>query len=232
MMKRFELTGRWWMVVHPLACLACMILAGSLLASCAAPFSDLQSARVTDEGEVEITGYYSGLYFDDEGLISGESMEEMQDHFGLQMETGFGTRKSLRLRVERITFSGDIDDPDAFTVFAAGPKFGQRAERFALYFPVGFATGSGLNSSKTWQVHPTLIVGFPVSGSLEINGSGKILLPLNCKDCDETVAVNIGLAFAAGPLMIRPETGIMVNPGEDGHIKQFSLGVSYRSGTR
>ncbi len=206
----------------------------ALLTGCAAPFSDLQSARVAEQGEMEVTGHYSRVFFDGEGLLGGEEMDEVQDHLGLQYETGIGRNKALRLRLERITFNFDDEDEDdsGIYVIAGGPKFGHRAERAALYLPIGFATGDDIKTSKTWQIHPTLIYSHRFGRMLELNLSGKALIPLSCEDCDATFAANVGLAIGAGRLLFRPEMGALTNPGEDGYYKHFSLGVSYRSEER
>jgi len=203
-----------------------------LFTGCAAPFSDLQSARVVDEGEFEITGYYSGIFMDEENLFGGAKMEDLQRHIGLQVEAGVGRSMAFRGRLERITFSNvdDDDDVSPYMVYALGPKFGNRTETMALYLPVGFATSDAMESASDLQFHPTLILGFPMGRDMELLGSGKLLIPIG--DGDTLFAANIGLGIDVGSLVIRPETGFLMNPGEDGYFKQFSLGVSYRGGGR
>ena len=179
---------------------------------------------------MEVTGHYSGVYWDEENLFGGESMEDVQNHLGIQVESGLGNYRALRFRLERITLSNaDDDDDSAFMVYSAGPKFGSRSERLAVYLPVGFATSEGMESSESWQIHPTVILGFPFGRDMELIGSGKLLIPIG-NDNDVLFAANVGLGIGMGSLVIRPETGFLMNPGENGYFKQFSLGVSFRGG--
>ena len=42
---------------------------------------------------------------------------------------------------------------------------------------------------------------------------------------------NLGLGIGNFErLVVRPEVGILINPGEDGHFRHFSIGLTYYAG--
>lgn len=185
---------------------------------CVAPFSEMQGAGMVGPGRTEITPAYSYVQWSDEG-----EREKVQDDFALHVATGLNQRTDLRMRYEMVKL-----DENVVHVLAAGPKFSVLPQRLALYTPVGFGFGSDVESSETWQFHPTLLYTMPVSPQLEVNTSAKAQIPLNAGDEDNLLAFNLGLAM--GPDLaewaIRPEVGMLINPGEDGSFWHFSLGFS------
>jgi hypothetical protein len=194
-----------------------------LLAACAAPFSEMQSARLAGLNRVEVTPTYSTVAFSND-----ESTEKMQDQFGIHLATGIGDRTDMRLRYERIS-AGDGSDDFVVHVFGAGPKFALKPDRVALYVPVGFAAGDGISAWETVQIHPALLMTLPVNQSIELNGSLKALIPVTDREMDELVALNLGVGL--GPDLsrwaIRPEVGFLFNPGEEGRFQHFSIGLTY-----
>jgi hypothetical protein len=201
-----------------------------LASACAAPFSELQSARLAGRGVVEITPSYSYVGGSDE-----DESAKLQDNFGVQLATGLSSRVDLRARIEHMRI--DVDDADldfSATAVGFGPKFGLIPNQLALYLPFGFAFGDEVEQADTWQVHPTLIWTIPVADALEINSSIKALVPLAESDTDVLGAFNIGLGISPdlSRWAIRPEFGILKNPGEEGTVRHFSLGATFYLGKR
>ncbi len=197
-------------------CAFCLMI----VSGCAQPFSDLQSARLAGEGEIEVTGHYSSVSFDNEG-----TSEKMQDNLGLQLATGIADRTDLRFRYERI----DVENADSgVNVIGFGPKFGIVDDMFSIFLPLGFAFGDDIDVSETWEAHPTVLLTGASNKYIELNGSGKLLVPLSADDGDALVAFNIGLGLSSNlaTWALRPEFGMMFNPGEDGHFRHFSLGLT------
>jgi len=196
--------------------LQCLSLA-LLSSACVAPFSDFQHAALVSPGEYEVTPSYSYV----QSSFDGER-EKVLDEFGLQLATGLSDRAELRARYHLQSI-----EEDKISVLAAGPKFALAPDRLALYSPIGFGFGSDIESSETWQIQPTLIGTIPASPSLEVNLSAKGLIWLN-NDADNLVAFNLGLGL--GPDLsrwaIRPEVGVLINPGEDGSYWQYGLAFS------
>lgn len=199
------------------------ILAAStaLLTACAAPFSELQSARLAGPDRIEATPSYSAVAFS----LDNET-ETVHDNFGIQLATGIGDRTDIRFRYERIA----IRDSDmAANVIGGGPKYGLVLDRAALYVPIGFAFGDEIDTSETLQIHPTLLLTLPAHPNVELNGSLKALIPITQNDADALVALNVGLGLSPdfGRWVVRPEMGVLFNPGEEGHFRHFSVGLAY-----
>jgi len=92
--------------------------------------------------------------------------------------------------------------------------------------PVGRAFGE--DYSNSWQIHPTLLLTIPaISNKLDINLSPKYLMTF-CEDCDDFIAVNLGLAFSddLNKWAVRPEFGLLFDPGSSDFSSHLSLGVS------
>lgn len=189
-----------------------------LLNSCAPVFSELQSARTVGKGNIEATGSYSTVSISNDG-----ERNHAQDHFGLQLAYGISDKIDLRARYEYIWGEADV----TANVFGIGPKFSIVKDRLAGYLPLGFAFGGSIEeSSKTWQIQPTIIATFPVVDFLDINPSFKVLFPF-AKDTETSIALNLGLGFKlSNKFTIRPEYGILFSPGDEGSFGQFSIGMT------
>lgn len=206
---------------HGRAWLTAPILA-AMLPACAPVFSELQSAKLVDKGRVELTpsASYVGFSADDD-----DDSGHVQDHYGIQLGVGLHEAVELRGRYEHITGAG-------VEVVGLGPKVRLVEDRVALYVPVGRAFGGGEDADlgDSWAVHPTLLFTVPAHRSVEVNASAKYLVPLNENGGDNLLAFNLGLGL--GPDLerwaIRPEVGILLNPGESGHFYHLSLGLSFR----
>jgi hypothetical protein len=204
----------------PRRLLAALGLAGGTLVpvGCAPVFSDFQSAKLVGPGRVELTPSASTV------SVSGEDGGHVQDEYGAQVATGVVDRLDLRARYVR---------SEGVNAIAFGPKLGLVKDKVALAVPVGFAFGEGLESGRTWAVHPTLLLTAPVNDRLEVNGSVKGLIPLSKDGGDTLVAFNVGVGF--GDLerwVIRPEVGFLFNPGESGHFTQLGIAFTVFAGGR
>ena len=204
---------------------AVLVLALGAGAACVPPFSELQSARTVGRGHSEVTPSFSMVRSSEDG----SSFEQRQ--FGVHAGVGLTERMDLRMRFERITAEEDGEETTAVYVLGAGPKFGLVPDRVALYIPVGFAFGSDIEVGETFQMHPTLLATLPVTQGLDVTGSAKVLVPI-ASEGDPLLAFNLGLGIGEGrgPVVLRPEVGMLIDPGEDGRFWQFSLGLSYQTG--
>lgn len=207
---------------------AAIVLTGGGAAACVPPFSELQSARTLGPGRSEITPSYSVVRSSEEG----DEVEQRQ--LAVHAGIGLSERADLRLRLERITAEADGEESSAVYVLGAGPKLGLVPDRLALYLPVGFAFGDDIDVDETFQAHPTLLGTVALTPGLDLTGSTKVLVPLSGDGGDPLLAFNLGLGIGEGrgPVVVRPEVGMLINPGEDGRFWQFSLGVSYQTGRR
>jgi hypothetical protein len=171
-----------------------------ILAGCAAPFSDYQSARLAGKYKGEVTANYS--------LVSLKDAK-VQDQVGVQGGFGITDNADIRIRYERIYFE---DSDGIIEVFGFGPKFSLRSNNGALYLPVGFAFGEDVETSKSWEFHPTLLVTRSFASWLELNISAKAMISLVDEGPDARLSFNVGLGI--GPnitrLIFRPEAGVMI----------------------
>jgi hypothetical protein len=193
-----------------------------IVSACAPVFSDLQSAKLVGKGKVEVTPGFSSVSFSDE-----EGSGHVQDHAGVQVAAGMHDKIDLRVRYERVK----VEDAPGINVLGFGPKIMIVRDHLAAYIPVGFAFGGDIESEHSWAVHPTLLLSGQVHPSVELNGSAKYLVPLHEDGGDNLLAFNVGLGLGPrqGRWAIRPEFGMLFNPGEEGHFKQFSVGFSLRT---
>lgn len=137
-----------------------------IVAGCAAPFSDYQSARMAGKYKGEVTAHYSIVSLED---------AKVQDQIGVQGGFGITDNADIRIRYERIY----LDDSDGVPeVFGFGPKFSLHSDHAALYLPVGFAFGEDVETSKTWEFHPTFLATQSFTPWLELNISAKAMISL------------------------------------------------------
>jgi hypothetical protein len=205
------------------------------VSACAPVFSDLQSAKLVGKGRVEVTPGFSSVSSSGAGgcescgvqAVGSGSSSHVQNHAGLQLATGVDDKVDLRVRYEHVW----VDEGPGVNVLGLGPKVRLFKDYAALYVPVGFAFGGGIDSGETWAVHPTLLLTGQVHPSVEINWSAKYLVPFSEQAGDNLLAFNLGLGLgpASGRWAVRPEFGWLIDPGDEGHFTQFSIGLSWRT---
>jgi hypothetical protein len=192
-----------------------MLVSGIGGVGCAPVFSELQSAKLLGRNHQEfaVNATRSTISNDDDPYGSDYGQTEI----GLQFATGVSDRVDLRARYVLV---------EGVHVVGAGPKVGLLRDRLALFVPIGL----GLNASDSLQVHPTLLGTVPLGENAELNGSVKYLIPLSSKGGDKLFAFNVGLGLGPAGWKVRPEFGLLRNPGESGTVAQFSLGLSLYPG--
>jgi len=187
--------------------------------SCAPVFSEMQSASTVGEGKMDGTVSYSSVRFSSE-----DGSDHVQNHADVQFAYGFSENLDLRGRYSSIWVP---DEDIRLNLLGFGPKFNFIKDRLSAYLPVGFAFGEGIESSETFQIHPTILGSFPIIDKLEVNPSFKVLVPISGEG-ESLVAVNLGFGIdIARGVTIRPEYGLLFNPGEDGRFSHFGLGLTF-----
>lgn len=199
-----------------------------LASGCAAPFSDLQDARIVAKGKVQVTPSFSL----NTQSLEGET-EHVQNIFGGQAAFGVTDNAELRAGFARVDWKRN----GGVNVFGLGPKFCLVRDRLAAYFPVGFAFDDEVKTAETWETHPTLIFTAQPHRVVEINPSAKLLLPLSSGGSpnvarDPRIVLNLGFGISNDHEVwaLRPEIGLLFNPGDDGVWAAYSLGVSFSPG--
>jgi hypothetical protein len=210
--------------VHVRSTASSILVTGALaIQACIPPYADYQSAKLVGPGRAEITPFYSSMWFSADG-----ETEKVQDDIGVQLATGLVDNVDVRIRYERIS----VND-NTLHVVAAGPKFLLVRNRLALFTPIGTAFGEDIESSELWQLQPTLLFTAQAAPAIEVNASAKTLLWLD-SDGETLLAFNLGLGLnpRGTDIWFRPETGLLVNPGESGYAFHFGIGLTLFAGGR
>ena len=134
---------------------------------------------------------------------------------------GLFNRIDLRARYEYIDIEGDGGKAN---IFGVGPKISILEDRIAAYLPVGFAFGGDVDGIEEFEFQPTLLFTIPGGRFVEINPSAKGIL----SEEDFYLAFNLGLGLSTNYnlYVLRPEYGVLINPGEEGYYSQFSVGAT------
>jgi hypothetical protein len=68
-----------------------------------------------------------------------------------------------------------------------------------------------------------------LSDRVDLNPSARLIVPF-CENCDTLLGFNIGVGLGPADrrIRVRPEFGILVDPGEEGVAWSFGAGVSFR----
>lgn len=200
--------------------IAAIAITGAIAGGCAPVFQD---ARLVNPGHVQVTPSFSGAGVSDEG-----ESEYLVNTFAVQVQGGVSERFELGAAYARFE---DVEGEGGINTLVFGPRIGVVKDRVAVAVPFSFLFGEDVEVSDTWMIHPTAIFTIPVSPRVDINPSARLVIPL-CEECttsDWLLGFNGGVGLRVNPrLTLRPEAGILVNPGESGVIWTFGFGVSIR----
>lgn len=208
----------------PLRRFVAVALPTLLAAGCVPYLADQQSARILPAGDVELTPSFSYVSFSADG-----ENEHIQDQFGIRAGYGLSGTAELRAAVERISLAGEFDG-DAFTMAGLGVKFGLVPDRLALHIPVGAVFGEDLETSETWTVAPTLLATWRGGPNFELTPSLKAIYPFASEDPELFLGFHLGAGISTNldRWALRPEVGIVTNPGDEGTTWGLTIGLSIR----
>jgi hypothetical protein len=194
-----------------------LLLALVIASGCAPTFQD---ARLVGRGRFEITPNISGL-----GATSNGESEYAATSLAVQGQAGVHDRADVGIAYARM----EADDAEGgLNAVGFGPKFGIVRDRIAVSLPVSFFFGDDVPTSETWQFHPTAIFTVPLSRHVDFSPSVRLAIGL-CDDCNTLVGFGGGFGLRLRPrLTIRPEAGVLFDPGESGVLWSFGVGVSFR----
>ena len=197
-------------------CLVALVFA----AGCAPMFSD---ARMLRPGQVEVTPSFSPAFVSAEG-----ETEHLANDYSVRAQVGLTNRISVVGGYNRSQISFENPESYGYNTVAFGPKFSLVPDRVAFAMPVGFIWGDEIESSDTWQLHPTLLVTVPINERDDYNQAVRLLIQ-TCDNCETLIGFHAGFGVRTGRrLILRPEAAFFFNPGEDGMTWTFGLGASLR----
>ncbi len=200
-----------------------LVLATASL-NCVTIFSEFQSAETLGEGNTEITPAASYVGFYDDG-----DQEHIQTNIGVLAGYGINETLDLRGRVELPMIADEFETFGDVIAIGFGPKIKIGDNNASFYSPIGFAFGDDIETSETYEWHPTLIMSTSLKDGAELNGSFKLIIPFE-EERDNALALNLGLAKWASNTGIRPEIGIMKNLNDEtGIFFHAGVAVSFRN---
>lgn len=202
-----------------------VVLLLPLFTACFAPINtSFESARMLKKGEVEAAGFYSHYA----AAADGES-DGINNNFGLRLGYGICDKFDLKLRYERIILVEEADS-DPVNYLDIAPKYQIIPGKFAGTLPLGFYFADG---ESQFVLSPKLLFTYPTSDRFEITVASKAdIFP-----DDETevyLGFNLGLGISQNlnRWAIRPELGLMINPGEEGRYWAYGVAVTGVLGKR
>jgi hypothetical protein len=101
----------------------------------------------------------------------------------------------------------------------------------ALNLPIGVVFGGDVDdSSDTWTVAPTLLATIDAAPGISVTPSVKGIYPFAVDDPEVLLGFHLGLGMEVleGQVVIRPEGGYVINPGDEGSNWGWTVGVSFR----
>ena len=186
------------------------------LSNCVVPY---ESARMLPKGAMELKGSYTHA----SERFEGESAS-INDGLGFGFGYGVTDRINVKLRYERLFLSDS--DGEGLNYIAFGPKFALIPDKLAVIFPFGAYTYDG---ESTWGVHPNLMATFPgKNNKFEATVGARTDIFFE-EGADMLIGLNLGLGISQDldRWAVRPDFGLVFNPGEDGVLLTFGVGFSY-----
>lgn len=206
---------------HPSICTRLILAAGLFfLTRCVVPY---ESARMLPKGDTELKAAFTHA----SQHLDGES-GALNNGFGVGLGYGATDNINLKIRYERIFPEGS--DGEGINFFSFGPKFALKHNKIAAMLPIGAYFVEGEN---TWMMNPALLftasrnekfeATFGLRGDIFFEEGADFLMGLN---------VGLGLSENLDRWAIRPDFGLVFNPGEKGVLLTFGLGVNYNIESR
>jgi hypothetical protein len=188
------------------------------LAGCS-PLADMQTGRVLDRGQQEVTPFVTSM-----GVVSGAGADDVQSSYGVLAGIGVLDRRRLdfRFRYERIL----REYGDSVDVFGFGPKVRLGSDVTAFYLPVGFGVADDWEESPIWEIQPTFLATDDWGSWVEVTSSAKAVFRL-VDESKPAFGMNIGMGIGPNPrrVSVRPEMGILFGPA-GGPTYHLSIGLS------
>ena len=218
---------------------AILVIILFISSNCAPITSDMQSAKLTGKGGIELTLDKGSLDYESEG--DGE-LSDIQDNFGLLFAYGLSEKLDIRGRYEGIKINdleGSGDEPLEFSLMRVGLKYGILKNKLALYLPYSiYYNSEGESGPKTLE--PTLFYTKTIKDAFELSPSAKVILPMDDEMNDDLgLAFNLGFGLNPGRLLkkvefekavLRAEWGIYLPTDSEGTAwySHSTIGLSYK----
>jgi hypothetical protein len=174
------------------------------------------------KGNVEFTPAVSRV-----GALEDGDSVALGTGYGGTIAAGAGDKVDLLAGYQRF----EPRELDGGANFAGlGAKFSLSKDKAALVLPVTFMFGNDADVSQSIQVSPAAVFSMPLGKSATFNPAARVVWS-NCEGCDVLFGASAGFSipFSGGKAVLRPEIGALKNPGEDGLLWTFGVGLSLRT---
>lgn len=197
------------------------LLGPALFGGCFFTHSSYQSARLLEQGQVELVPYYQAETYHYPGMSGWYDSGEVEGvQYGLLVGHGTGSRMNLRARIEWLAPEGT----ETYNYIGFGPKFGKPDGDVALDLPVGIFFGEEINEDKSLQIHPTGILRIPLTPRVELDTYVKLLYFFDTEiDPLYAMGLGAGIRLPGDRISLRPEYSFMKSTR--GGDSQSSIGI-------
>ncbi len=190
----------------------------SLLDACVVPInSSYESARMLEKGGTEFMGHYTHYSFSD----NGES-DAINNNFGIRIGYGITDKVDVKLRYIRLV---PVEEgASGINYIDVAPKVGIVPDWFAAALPIGLYFAE---DETEFVISPKLLFTYPAGKRFEATLATKAdIFPED--DGNVYLGLNLGLGLSQNldKWALRPELGLMVDPGESGLAFSFGIGLT------
>lgn len=189
------------------------------ISACVVPINtSFESARMLGKGNAEAMGHYSHYIIADEG-----ESEAYNNNFGLRLGYGISDKFDLKMRYIRLV--PEVEGSSGVNYIDLAPKYAFLPGKLAGTLPVGLYFAEG---ESQWVFSPKLLFTYPANNMFEATLAAKAdIFP----DDESEVYLGFNLGFGISSNLdrwaIRPEVGLMVDPGESG--RAWVLGIGFNA---
>lgn len=194
---------------------ACFFL--TLFASCVAPLNtSYESARMLGKGETELTGSYTHYTVSSEG-----ESDAINNNYGVRLGFGFNDIFNLKLRYERLAPTSE--DASGVNYIDIAPKFQIVKGKIAGTLPLGLYFDG---DDSEFVLSPKFIFTYPANDKFEVSLATKAdIFPGDVDNVYLGFNLGLGISSDLNRWAIRPEAGLMIDPGESGAYWAFGVGI-------
>jgi hypothetical protein len=177
-----------------------------------------ESAKVLGKGQSAISGHYAGYSFNYHG-----NSEKLFNLAGIRFTRGISESFNLCVSYGRI--HGGLLSGHGANYLELAPKISLSKGKVAFQLPLGVYFAEGESS---FIISPKLLFTYRSGKKFDLTFSPKAEILLESPS-DELIEFSLGAGFSSNldKWAIRPEIGIILNPGEDGSILTYGLGFTY-----
>ncbi len=200
------------------------LLPALVLAACVTPINTgFESARMLNKGGLEILGHYSHYSIADAGETNAAN-----NNFGLRLGYGLSDQFDLKVRYERLVpveeGGGGVNYVDL------APKVQIMKNWIAGTLPIGLYFAEG---DTRYVISPRMLFTFPANNNFDATLAAKAdIFPQDESNVYLGFQLGVGISSNLQRWALRPELGLMIDPGESGQLWSWGIGLTTTIPTR